>query len=85
MHGGVAGQRDVGSGSVSEGHSASLNATVPGRNRRPRALRLTALPEGIGGLAGLRWLQLSGNGELTALTAGLCALAGLEYEPRPET
>jgi hypothetical protein len=39
---------------------------------------LTALPEGIGALTGLRKLELSGNMGLTALPAGLCALAGLE-------
>jgi Leucine-rich repeat (LRR) protein len=39
---------------------------------------LTALPEGIGGLAGLKALLLYGNEDLTALPAGLCLLAGLE-------
>ena len=39
---------------------------------------LRALPEGIGGLAGLRKLDLSYNRGLTALPVGLCALVGLE-------
>jgi Leucine-rich repeat (LRR) protein len=44
---------------------------------------LRALPEGLGRLAylpapGLKRLNLSNNEELTALPAGLCALAGLE-------
>ena len=38
---------------------------------------LTALPEGIGRLAGLKRRTLSGNRNLTALPEGLCALARL--------
>jgi Leucine-rich repeat (LRR) protein len=39
---------------------------------------LTALPEGIGLLVGLKKLVLNGNMELTALPARLCALVVLE-------
>ena len=39
---------------------------------------LRALPEGVGGLTGLKALILSYNHELTALPEGLCSLMGLE-------
>jgi Leucine-rich repeat (LRR) protein len=39
---------------------------------------LRALPEGIGGLTGLRKLVISNNHELTTLPEGLCSLMGLE-------
>jgi hypothetical protein len=39
---------------------------------------LRALPEGIGGLIGLRQLDLSSHEELTTLPDGLCTLTGLE-------
>jgi hypothetical protein len=43
-----------------------------------RGCDLTALPEGIGRLTGLKELELGFNHELTALPAGLWTLSGLE-------
>ena len=52
---------------------------------RMAGIGLTALPDGIGGLVGLRTLDLSCNEGLIALPARLCALAGLEDRARSES
>ena len=53
--------------------------------RRPNSDQLTELPESLGGLVQLRWLDLGGN-RLTALPeslGGLARLAGAEPRRQP--